>query len=681
MKRFLPWLATAFFLISLAACDVSGNILSPADKDQLYSADYRLLSGSASSAGESRTGKTDAQPSFTDGSSLKPGESFSVFCKAQAADSSVNAVTVSLIGADSVIASVLFLRSGSAAPSSLGSMASRELPAVLDASLPVSLPDGLKPGPYAIKTGFYDKNALVFEKSLHIFVLSSAPSVESIQACPASASPGATVLLQAQIGFPDDGRPYLVWRYGSTVIGAGLLSEGLGQILWKCPEKEGVYGLKLFVYPFPPAAGQEFAFDSPVMGSAKVVTSLQPADLTDPFRDAQDFYSLMRFSGNFEDSGYREKSAKPSFSGQARAAVLGVNYGYQFDSERVLSFNDYLLPIKDGRLGAFSLMGRFMAPKKAAGVLFRSESNEPGFGLSLSLDEDGQYLLVLSNRNNKAVSASGIFADGKVHDLVVSLTPTEKGLSLQWFLDYKAQARDDLALSFSGLPSSGRAFFGGPGAVQAVYDDFGVYASVRGADSSAFARVYQTLAAKTYRESLMLATGFEGSDLPEGMTAAGNATLDSGALFLGERSNLAIPLACAKGDNIQIDMQFRSGSGKDYALTLGPNGSPAVRLRPDGLIQWIDGSGKPAIKAESMNGLSPAIKLEISQNACSLVSGARRVELFALGDKFSSITLTLEAQSRLSVESFMARRLSDIELLADRGKAAGRAAALSFGKF
>lgn len=678
MKRFLPWLATAFFLMSLAACDVSGNILSPADKDQLYSAEYRLLS--ASSGGESQVEKNDAQTPFADGSALKPGESFSVFCKAQSADSSVNAVTVSLIGTDSVIASVLFLRSGSAAPSSLGTMASRELPAVLGASLPVSLPDGLKPGSYAIKTGFYDKNALVFEKSLQIFVLSAAPSVESIQACPASASPGATVLLQARIGYPADSKPYLVWRYGSTVIGAGLLSDGLDQILWKCPETEGVYGLKLFMYPFPPPVGLDFAFDSPVSGSAKVVTSLQPADSTDPFLDAQDFYSLLRFSGNFEDSGYRDRADKPSFSGQARAAVLGVNYGYQLDSERVLSFNDYLLPIKDGRLGAFSLMGRLMAPKKTAGVLFRSESSEPGFGLSLSLDEDGQYLLVLSNRSDKAVSASGIYADGKVHDLIVSLTPSERGVNLQWFLDYKAQARDELPIAFSGLSPSGRASLGGQGAVQAVYDDFGVYASVRGDSSYAFARAYQTLASKTYRGSLVLAAGFEGRDLPQGMTAAGNATLDSGALILGERSSLAMPLSGSKGDNIQIDMQFRSGSGKEYSLLLGPNGSPLVRLRQDGLIQWI-ASDKAALKAESMNGLSPAIKLEISQTACSLVSGAKRIELFALGDKFSSISLTLEAQSRLAVESFLARRLSDIELLADRGKPAARAAALSGGIF
>jgi len=680
MKRFLPWFGTALILMfGLTACDVSGNILSSADKDQLYSAEYRLLSAADVAEGSSASVKNDAAAALVDGSCLRPGQSFSVNCKSQSSDSSVSAVTVSLSGLDGEIASVLFLRAGGAAPSSLGNLSSRELPSVLDRSLPVSLPEALKPGSYIVKTGFYDKNALVFERSLQVFVLSGAPSVGSIQACPASASPGSSALLQARIDAPADSQPYLVWRYGTSVIGAGLLSDGFDQILWKCPDKEGVYGLKLSVYAFPPDNGLPFAFESPATRSAKVVAAVQPVDSNDPFHDSANFYSLLRFSGSFDDLGYRAAADKPILTGKARAAVLGTNYGYVLDADRSLSFNDYLLPAGSGRLGGFSLMGRFMVQKKGAGLLFRSESSEPGFGLELSVDDSGQFALSLSTRADKAVSESGVYVDGRVHDLVVSVLPSEKGCSVQWFLDYKAVAREDLPIALSGIPASGRARLGGEGAASAVYDDFGVYAARIAKDGEAAStgcwdRAFRTLAVKAYADSLVIAEGFEGQTLSDPWKIVGTGTLGSGSLLLGARSSLSMPLSVSKGDNIQIDIQLRAGSARDYSIVLGPKDAPAARVKPDGSVQWIDGSGKPAARIDAMNALSPSIKLEMSQGLCSIVSGQKRVALFSLGEKAVSLSLTIDSQSPIELESVMARKLSELELLAERSKAQRRLA-------
>lgn len=681
MKRFLPWFGIACILIAgLSACDVSGNILSSADKEQLYSAEYRLITADAA-AESSASAKVDASPALAEGACLQPGQSFSVYCKSQSSDSAVSAITVTLSGLDADIASVLFLRSGSAAPSSLGALASRELPSVLDRFLPVSLPAGLKPGSYAVKTGFYDKNALVFERSLQIFVLSAAPSVESIQACPASAAPGSIALLQARIGAPADSRPYLVWRYGASVIGAGLLSDGFDQVLWKCPAAEGVYGLKLSVYAFPPDNGLPFSFESPATRSAKVVTALQAVDPNDPFRDPTNFLSLLSFSAGLDDLGYRGSAAKPVLSGKARAAVLGTNFGYVVDADRSVSYQGYLLPAQGGVLGAFSVMGRFMVAKKGAGSLFRSESSEPGFGLELSIDDSGQFILVLSTRTDKAVSESGVYADGRVHDLVVSVDPSEKNCGVQWFLDYRAVSRSELPIALSGMPASGRARLGGEGSAPAVYDAFGVYARPVAADGQGSASAtrgwdgaFRTLAARTYARSLVLAEGFEGRTLPEPLKASGEATLGSGALLLGEKSSLTMPLSFTKGDNIQIDIQLRAGSARDYSIVLGPKDAPAVRVKPDGSIQWIDGLGKPAARIDAMNGSSPSIKLEMSQASCSILSGQKRIALFALGEKPASLSLTIDAQSPISVESVLARKLSELELLAERGKAQRRAA-------
>lgn len=692
MKRFLPVFITAIFLIFLSACDVSGNILSPAEKEQLYSVEFRLLSsektisGDADAADLSKSSQKETKAELSDGSSLMPGDSFSVSCKAQSPESQVSAVLVTLESADTDIASVLFLRNGYEAPASLKSPSLSALPSVLGSPLPVSLPEDLKPGIYLVRIDFFEKNAQVFEKNLNIFVLSSPPSVDSIQVCPASVSPGTSALVQAKVGYPADSRPYLVWRFGSDIIGSGLLSEGLDQFLWKSPLKEGVYGLKLSVYPFPPAGDLPFAFDSQVTRSAKIVVAVQAADTTDPFQESDDFYSLLHFSGNFDDSGYREAARKLLFAGLPRASVMGVNFGYQFDAERSLAFSEYLLPVKEGRLGAFSVMGRFTVSKKAAGDLFRSESSEPGFSLSLGLDESGQYVLSLSDRNQKIVSSSGIIADGRVHDLIVSLTPYENGYRAQWFLDYKAQTLDELAISFKNLPSSGRAFLGGQGAVQAVIDEFGIYASTDSSDSpsgaashtQAWTRAYFTLMSKTYREKLLWAEGFDGKVLPEYLETAGAVSLDSGALLLDKASSVSIPIAGRKEDAIQVDIKLRPESGKGYSLSLGPKGSPAVRISPDGAIQWADGSEKASVKASSLNAISPSLRLEFSSGACFLVSEKQRIELFPLDGKEPSLSLRLEADSPVAIESLLVRRLSDIELLAKRDASARRVGAAVF---
>lgn len=673
MKRYAACTIISILLFALASCDMSGNILSPAEKEQLYSAEFHLLQvAKADPEADGPVPRAEGKAgsvALSDGSSLKPGDSFSVTCSSQAPGSDVNAILVSLANPDAEIASALFLRKGSEAPASVDPAVSRESAAVLDAPLPVSLPASVESGAYSIRIRFYERNVEVFAKTLSVFILSSPLGVDSIQVCPASVSPGAYAFLQASVDYPKDSRPYLAWSYDGAVIGSGLLSDGFDRILWKSPAKEGVYGLKLSVYPFPPAGRDAFSFESPVSRSAKVVSAVQAPDPTDPFQDPSGFFSLLRFSGDFSDSGYGDPSRKAEAAGAVLVRAAGVGYGYQLDSERSLAFADYLLPVEKGRLGSFSLMGRILAPKKASGSLFRSESAQPGFSLALGLDQDGQYVLSLANRADKALSASGIVADGRVHDIAVSVIPSGRGFIVQWFLDYAVRSRGELTIEIPELPAAGRALFGGLESAQAVFDEFGVFAAPAGKDDPthtlAWTGAYATQMARTYRKELLRAEGFEGASLPKGFEATGTLALGSGSLALEAGASITLPFAAKKGEHIRIDIQLLGVAGGDFALTLGPTGGAAALIKADGSIQPPEGEA-PA-KAEALDADSPSLILDFSSGQCRLLSGKRAIPLFSFDDKTEGFSLGFAAGSPVAIESLMLRRVGEAELVVKQG--------------
>jgi hypothetical protein len=119
------------------------------------------------------------------------------------------------------------------------------------------LPKNLELGPYSLvfeAVGRY--NTLSITES-EIFYLGSVEfRLKDISMCLPCISdthlipPGTTVMLEASLDFDSRLNPYVIWYNGRNIISEGNISDGAGNILWKAPEQQGFYSLRLEVLPY-----------------------------------------------------------------------------------------------------------------------------------------------------------------------------------------------------------------------------------------------------------------------------------------------------------------------------------------------------------------------------------------------------------------------------------------------
>ncbi len=671
IKRVVGRIGFQFLLIGLilaffASCDVSGDVFSPSEKNQLFSAELRLLSSQTLS-----TPENTAQPLpgsiILDGATLKPGSSFNLFCKALSEDSPLSAASLSLSSGTGLVAQLLFaLQDQSLAPAlaSLG-VATGYVERLQGEALPVLLPADIAAGAYSLKIEFFDAQESLFVKSYSIFILDTEPRIDSIQVCPASVSPGSVAVLQASVSADQSLDPYLVWKFGPSLLGAGRLADGADQLLWKTPDSSGVYSLSLFVYPFPPNGDSPYAFPASLSSTASVITQKPKADPIDSFADQRGFYSLFHFDGNFKDVGYRPEASRISLPNPKRALILGLGYGIPLDVGAGLSFDEYLLPIREGRLEALSIMARFLLPQRESGSLFRSESGLPGFNVELGVDADGQYYLSLSNREDRVISLSGIVSDGRLHDLAVSIIPQGSGYYLGWFLDNKSMGGEFLEIDLP-LPSSfGRSFLGG--SIPVVFDEFGIYSKQSPSlATGAWDGAFPALKRSQYRDGLLLALGLDSPRLDPSLAAQGKVYWDSGFLNMGPEASLAFTLPQKPEGAYRLELNLAQEAKQKFIFEI---------IQEDTIVASIDSDGQVRSAQGELGriDLGSNNKLELSfffaEGSCSLLSGAQSIKLFSLGKKTPELRLRcLDGKEGLVLDSILLRRLSELEVANIQGK-------------
>ena len=111
--------------------------------------------------------------------------------------------------------------------------------ASLNEQSPITLPQGLAEGLYRLDLVLYSGGEVVQKKSISFFVAREGWRIAGIRSFPPVITSGARVMLKAELETPDAANPYLRWTWKGKVIQSGMLSAGLGQILWDVPGEGG----------------------------------------------------------------------------------------------------------------------------------------------------------------------------------------------------------------------------------------------------------------------------------------------------------------------------------------------------------------------------------------------------------------------------------------------------------
>ena len=487
--------------------------------------------------------------------------------------------------------------------------------------LSLQLPD-LPDGQYQLEIIAFSRGEQVRKRSSTFFVARESAIISGIKSFPPVITTGATVLLKAELQAPAGANPYLRWSWKGRVFARGLLGSGAGEALWVAPSEEGVYSIRLELFPSAPPTGADFSFASPgsLTTDLYVTAGMRPA--RGDLGPEQSYWSLLHLQGNLREAGAAGKKA-----GRTEAASIGTpqivqvedGFGYRLDGRSGIAIPWLVLPVDGGILKPFTIsMGLAPESLEAEQRILSVTESDGVFSLTIVLDQGTQ--------SPRARIASGAGPDldipwigpslqkGRRSLVSLSIVPKGKTLSAAWFLDGEQVSRVSAEVAFAGLKSDGKAVIGGEKGFIGIVDEFGVFYKDEQGRPSPDPGLYRRAALAVHGDALVIAEGFDGPYLPAGFGAEVRVELDGGTLVVPAGANVDLPPVVVGADSVEYRATLAPGSASDARLALIWEGSsaPAVEaaLTADaGVLAFTVTSGAAAVTIPSAGG-EKSLKVE-----------------------------------------------------------------------
>ena len=551
------------------SCELSPTLLSDSERSSLYTISFSV----------------DGRP-LSEGAVLPAGSSIVPTLSKMTDAEEPASLSLSVAGADGAALSALQLSTSAQAAAALtpraalvdGSPQGAALVQRLDGNLPaLRLPAELQAGAYELSATVSSTEGKSLQRSnMLLFIGTSSPSLDSVLAYPPSVEPGASILLAAMITQANAAAgsdPWIKWSSGGSVFSQGLLSAGFDRVVWTAPRSEGAFAVSVDVYPAAPPDASGFGFRATARQDLRAMVRTPAGGSTDEFADPLDFYSLFRFSGSFDDSGTRARSAQAQPIGQPQLDVYAGGFGYRFGPASGLSIPDLLPPVADGRMLPCVLLFR-IAPQSLDGRIMRFDAEDGSTALELGLHDGRPYLAARAGSRVERSTAAQALEKAPV-TLAAVLTPDGDRLDVLWFAN--GERIEAPTVGLPDLPQRGRSVIGGAGALAGVYDDIGVMSR---AYPPALFNIEQR---RRWHGDLSVAEGFEGAAAPAASTSSGPVTFGAHGAELAPASSLALGTSLRLDRPLLFEVEF---SGPPEAVSLDLLGSDGGRRAS------ITGSGR-----------------------------------------------------------------------------------------
>lgn len=329
----------------------------------------------------------------------------------------------------------------------------------------IAVPD-LQPGTYRLVFTLYDGEVEVRTERRTFFISGDRLRIASVSTYPASFFPESTGLARANIEASEEADPYLRWSVQGNVIREGYLSDGLDEVEVSAPAEEGVYELRMELFPAGPTENVSLEFSSTIAQTTELVVRRNvepgPNDLT----PEDSYYALFHFMGNTRDVGVRSSLMQDapdavSTIGSPQPDIREEVFGYYLDGSSGFNVNDLLIPFRDGRPTPFSINLRVVPGESfAEQSVLSAEAEDGSFALSLVALPGGDLRLEMryGSQSARFNSQESLLESDIATNISISVVPGSSGLTVVWYRDgifVGAESRDfGGALGDSGSGSS-----------------------------------------------------------------------------------------------------------------------------------------------------------------------------------------------------------------------------------
>ncbi len=391
----------------------------------------------------------------------------------------------------------------------------------LDSKLPSIDISSLQEGYYSVRLRVFDKDGQLLKETVTPFFNSKTSiQIRGVDVYPPEFLPGSSGFLFPTIDAPDS--VYLRWSLGDTVLSSGTLENYRQGLVWKAPEAEGVYTIKLEVFPMAPDT--TYDFPSPLYRNIQIfVTRRINADKLDLGAGAH-AEAVLNLEGTLKDEGVHEYS--PYFAGSPAPGLFGGGFGYKLSTDDGIVIDADILPSAEGVLAPFSAVLGIVPREPASGSGIFSVTDDSGELFDVEINSEGFYSASLRQGSGRISVKSDIrFSDAR--EIVVSVVPAEQEVTFVWYADGMLSNSETVKYEPVRKTGSGVSFLGG---FNGFIDYFGIYSNL---DDTVFNRM---LRRSPVDGSIVFAEGFDGLELPPSITDLNddlaNIRLEGGSLVL-----------------------------------------------------------------------------------------------------------------------------------------------------
>ena len=451
-------------------------------------------------------------------------------------------------------------------------------------------------GFYRLELELWESGTVRATKRVEFFHITEDYRVLGIATYPPAFYPGASGLLEANVDVPEDSDPYLRWSLGDEVISEGPLSEGADRVIVRSPQAEGVYPVRLELFPMAPIDRLQYAFESSLSQTTDIYVTesieLEAWELGPEIS----YYTLFHFRGETRDAGVgagrRGSSLEAEAVGGPDLRIHGDIFGFHLDGESGFILDRVAVPFDSDGLAPFSINTRILFESDDPGQrLVRTESTDGEFALELSTADAGALQLTLATpgATRSATSDAFLVRTDEALAITVSVFPLDGSAFVMWFRNGILVGVSDLGEWPSGLSvASGTTRIGGDGGIVGIVDELGVYFQTPQAEPSTYDEAFSHAMAKRYGDTLVYAEDFSGLTVPEDIAAEGDVGVLTGELLLEPGSKVVLPRFLFSEEDLLVEVDSTAvpaGTLSVSALT-ADDGEPRVAfiLGTDGTL-------------------------------------------------------------------------------------------------
>jgi hypothetical protein len=329
-------------------------------------------------------------------------------------------------------------------------------------------------GEYNLAFTLKSDKEIIYQKQWVFFYVNEEYKIKGVWSYPWVIEPNDKALLIADLKTSPSLNPYIRWSQNNVVFAKGLLSDGLDQILWETPAKEGVYSITVEYFPFAPSRSNDFNFNSKTAMTAELYVSSPQKDADSPKKDRNIYYNLFDIYLHAKDQLHKLRPSLSQTPIKNPKIILKEDMiGFQLDGRTGFICDEMIIPLKNNQLKSYNIsLGFTPQAEQTSRTLFYLYSENGSFSLHYLFNET-QSPMVIMTVNGFSISFFSGIRDLRVGErYVIDFAMIVSGdiLKTVWKLNGTTTSTIQNAFSFKNITGTGVSILGGNNSCIGVID-------------------------------------------------------------------------------------------------------------------------------------------------------------------------------------------------------------------